>query len=78
MSARPAFHANVLIYDEYESSPMQDGSLIAAVDLGSNSFRMEIGRLDHGSVFRVDYLKETVRQGAGLDEQRLGHLGALR
>ncbi|MBS7806688.1 Ppx/GppA family phosphatase [Variovorax sp. PCZ-1] len=49
---------------------MQDGSLIAAVDLGSNSFRMEIGRLDHGSVFRVDYLKETVRQGGGLDEQR--------
>ncbi len=49
---------------------MQEGSLIAAVDLGSNSFRMEVGRVDHGSILRVDYLKETVRQGGGLDEQR--------
>ena len=49
---------------------MHDGSLIAAVDLGSNSFRMEVGRLDHGSILRVDYLKETVRQGGGLDDQR--------
>ncbi|MEH3086787.1 MAG: Ppx/GppA phosphatase family protein [Xylophilus ampelinus] len=43
--------------------------LLAAVDLGSNSFRLEIGRLDHGRIQRVDYLKETVRQGNGLDER---------
>lgn len=49
---------------------MQNGSLLAAVDLGSNSFRLEIGRLDHGQVQRVEYLKETVRQGNGLDEAR--------
>jgi exopolyphosphatase / guanosine-5'-triphosphate,3'-diphosphate pyrophosphatase len=49
---------------------MQDGSLIAAVDLGSNSFRLEIGRLDFGQIRRVEYLKETVRQGNGLDEAR--------
>ena len=49
---------------------MQDGLLLAAVDLGSNSFRLEIGRHDHGQVRRVEYLKETVRQGSGLDEQR--------
>ena len=49
---------------------MQNGSLLAAVDLGSNSFRLEIGRLDHGQVRRVEYLKETVRQGNGLDEAR--------
>jgi exopolyphosphatase / guanosine-5'-triphosphate,3'-diphosphate pyrophosphatase len=53
---------------------MQNGQLVAAVDLGSNSFRMEIGRLDHERIVRVDYLKETVRQGAGLDEER--HLTA--
>lgn len=47
---------------------MQDGSLLAAVDLGSNSFRLEIGRLEHGQVQRVEYLKETVRLGNGLDE----------
>jgi len=49
---------------------MDNGTLLAAVDLGSNSFRLEIGRLDHGQIQRVEYLKETVRQGAGLDEAR--------
>lgn len=49
---------------------MHDGTLLAAVDLGSNSFRLEIGRFEHGHVQRVEYLKETVRQGSGLDEDR--------
>ena len=49
---------------------MQNGTLLAAVDLGSNSFRLEIGRFDHGQIQRVEYLKETVRQGNGLDEAR--------
>ncbi|WP_019373657.1 Ppx/GppA family phosphatase, partial [Melaminivora alkalimesophila] len=49
---------------------MQDGTLLAAVDLGSNSFRLEIGRLDHGLIHRVEYRKETVRQGGDLDEER--------
>ena len=46
---------------------MHHGTLLAAVDLGSNSFRLEIGRLEHGQLQRVEYLKETVRQGNGLD-----------
>ena len=45
-------------------------TLLAAVDLGSNSFRLEIGRIVHGHIQRVDYLKETVRQGGDLDEER--------
>ena len=49
---------------------MQNGTLLAAVDLGSNSFRLEIGRLDHGQINRTEYLKETVRQGNGLDGDR--------
>jgi exopolyphosphatase/guanosine-5'-triphosphate,3'-diphosphate pyrophosphatase len=49
---------------------MQNGTLLAAVDLGSNSFRLEIGRFDLGQVQRLEYLKETVRQGNGLDEAR--------
>jgi len=49
---------------------MQSGNRLAAVDLGSNSFRLEIGRLDHGEFRRTEYLKETVRQGGGLDENR--------
>ena len=49
---------------------MQNGLLLAAVDLGSNSFRLEIGRFDHGRIHRTQYLKETVRQGNGLDADR--------
>ena len=49
---------------------MKNGSLLAAIDLGSNSYRLEIGRHDHGVIQRVEYLKETVRQGGGLDEAR--------
>lgn len=45
-------------------------TLLAAVDLGSNSFRLEIGRYENGLIQRVDYLKEPVRQGADLDEDR--------
>ena len=41
---------------------------LAAVDLGSNSFRVEIGRVDGSHIARVGYWKETVRLAAGLDE----------
>ena len=49
---------------------MNTGNRLAAVDLGSNSFRLEIGQVDHGEFRRSEYLKETVRQGGGLDEDR--------
>jgi exopolyphosphatase/guanosine-5'-triphosphate,3'-diphosphate pyrophosphatase len=49
---------------------MKNGTRLAAVDLGSNSFRLEIGQLDHGQIHRTEYLKETVRQGNGLDSDR--------
>jgi exopolyphosphatase/guanosine-5'-triphosphate,3'-diphosphate pyrophosphatase len=54
----------------YAGPRMDQGTPLAAVDLGSNSFRLEIGRLDHGQIHRVEYLKETVRLGGGLDESR--------
>ncbi len=41
---------------------------LAAIDLGSNSFRLEIGHLPAGRYRRIDYLKEMVRLGAGLDD----------
>lgn len=48
-------------------------SLLAAVDMGSNSFRLEIGEVARGGRYRrIDYLKETVRLGGGLDDN--GHL----
>jgi exopolyphosphatase/guanosine-5'-triphosphate,3'-diphosphate pyrophosphatase len=40
---------------------------LAAVDMGSNSFRLEIGQVQDGRYRRHLYLKETVRLGAGLD-----------
>jgi exopolyphosphatase/guanosine-5'-triphosphate,3'-diphosphate pyrophosphatase len=49
---------------------MQNGTRLAAVDLGSNSYRLEIGQVDHGQIHRAEYLKETVRQGNGLDSDR--------
>jgi len=56
-----------------------DGQSIAAIDLGSNSFRLEIGRVAHGQVERVEYLKEMVRLGAGLDgEGRLSSAAMQR
>lgn len=55
MPVRPAAH------------PTEAPPLLAAVDMGSNSFRLEIARLEHGRYRRVEYLKETVRLGAGLD-----------
>jgi exopolyphosphatase/guanosine-5'-triphosphate,3'-diphosphate pyrophosphatase len=49
-----------------ESLPSPDAPL-AGIDIGSNSFRLEIARLPRGRYERIDYIKETVRLGAGLD-----------
>jgi len=49
---------------------MQNGTRLAAVDIGSNSFRLEIGQVDHGQIRRSEYHKETVRLGNGLDSAR--------
>jgi len=42
--------------------------VIAAVDLGSNSFHMVVARLSHGQLVILDRLREPVRLAAGLDE----------
>lgn len=41
-------------------------SVIATVDLGSNSFRLQVSRVVEDQLFTLDSLKETVRLGAGL------------
>jgi exopolyphosphatase/guanosine-5'-triphosphate,3'-diphosphate pyrophosphatase len=58
-------------------------ALLAALDLGSNSFRLVIGRVEPsplGEQIRpVDELKETVRLGAGLNEDgTLAHAAQTR
>jgi exopolyphosphatase / guanosine-5'-triphosphate,3'-diphosphate pyrophosphatase len=50
--------------------PAPDAPL-AAIDMGSNSFRLEIAQFVRGSYRRIVYLKETVRLGAGLDADGL-------
>jgi exopolyphosphatase/guanosine-5'-triphosphate,3'-diphosphate pyrophosphatase len=43
-------------------------STLAVVDLGSNSFRLEVGRVEGDQIFRLDTWRETIRFGAGMDE----------
>jgi exopolyphosphatase/guanosine-5'-triphosphate,3'-diphosphate pyrophosphatase len=49
--------------------------VIAAVDLGSNSFHMIVGELRHGQLAIIDRLRETVRLAEGLSED--GTLGTM-
>ena len=42
---------------------------LAAIDLGSNSFRLEIGRVEGRDFISEEYCKEGVRLAAGLDAQ---------
>ncbi|MDQ8037116.1 MAG: exopolyphosphatase [Pedobacter sp.] len=50
-------------------SATTDEGLIAAVDLGSNSFHLAVARLDHGQIRLVTTLSEKVQLAAGLDEK---------
>ncbi len=51
--------------------------LIAAVDLGSNSFRLQVGRVADNQIYLLDGLKEPVRLAAGLDAHRVLNEEAL-
>lgn len=44
---------------------------IAAVDLGSNSFHLEVGRVVYGQIYPLDTLKEPVRLACGLTPDKL-------
>ena len=41
----------------------------AVIDLGSNSFRLEIGHFDGRKLVSDHYVKETVRLAAGFDSR---------
>jgi exopolyphosphatase/guanosine-5'-triphosphate,3'-diphosphate pyrophosphatase len=49
----------------------QQQSILAAVDLGSNSFRLQVARVDHEQIYLLDGLREPVRLAAGLTETKL-------
>ena len=42
---------------------------LAAIDMGSNSFRLEIARLRGADYKSLAYWKEPIRLGAGLDAE---------
>ncbi|TBU97098.1 exopolyphosphatase [Phytopseudomonas dryadis] len=44
--------------------------LIAAIDLGSNSFHMVLAKADHGEIRILERLGDKVQLAAGIDEQR--------
>lgn len=52
-------------------STLDPGGPLAAIDLGSNSFRLEIAQVREDGYKRIDYLKETVRLGGGLTAEGL-------
>ena len=58
--------------------PPLPAPLLATIDLGSNSFRLEISRCADGHTERLHYLKEIVRQGNGLDADGNLSLDALQ
>ncbi|MFZ2161462.1 MAG: exopolyphosphatase [Sideroxyarcus sp.] len=49
---------------------MQQQSILAAVDLGSNSFRLQIARVENDQLYMLDGLREAVRLAAGLTEDK--------
>ena len=46
-------------------------STLAAVDLGSNSFRLQVARVAADQIYPLDSLKETVRLAAGLTDSKM-------
>ena len=60
--------ATVLNLGLEEARTSEHSEVMAAVDLGSNSFHMIVARLHHGQFAIIDRLKEMVRLAAGLQE----------
>ena len=48
------------------ATSISDGDLIAAVDIGSNSFHLIVARYEHGGLRQIDRLRDSVRMAAGL------------
>ncbi len=47
---------------------LPEEELLAAIDMGSNSFHLAVARLDHGEVRKVASMSEKVQLAAGLDQ----------
>ena len=49
---------------------MQQQPLLAAVDLGSNSFRLQVARVENDQLYMLDSLREPVRLASGLNSAK--------
>nr|WP_232503529.1 exopolyphosphatase [Pseudogulbenkiania sp. NH8B] len=52
------------------TSPTPPHDVLATVDLGSNSFRLQVSRVVEDQLYTLDTLKDTVRLGAGLNDDK--------
>lgn len=50
-------------------SPAASPEMLAAIDMGSNSFHMVVARVVHGEIRTVEKMGEKVQLGAGLDQK---------
>ena len=57
--------------NDAQNDELTDGSLLAAVDLGSNSFHLIIARIEHGEIRPTQALSEKVQLAAGLEDRQL-------
>lgn len=64
--------------DTQALEPIAEGSLLAAIDLGSNSFHLVIARVEHGEIRPVETLGEKVQLGAGFEDELLSTDAMLR
>ena len=51
-------------------SKSKNPSLIAAIDLGSNSFHMVVAKAQNGEIRILERLGDKVQLAAGIDEER--------
>ena len=58
-----------MVLPDAQQRPGGPAEVIAAVDLGSNSFHMVVARNQHGEPSIVDRLREMVRLASGLDDK---------
>jgi exopolyphosphatase / guanosine-5'-triphosphate,3'-diphosphate pyrophosphatase len=62
---------NAKYWSKGDTTSVQQQSMLAAVDLGSNSFRLQIARVENNQLYMLDNLREPVRLAIGLTADKL-------
>jgi exopolyphosphatase/guanosine-5'-triphosphate,3'-diphosphate pyrophosphatase len=60
-------HAAIL-QDQPAGQDIPDGAILAAIDMGSNSFHLIVAKIEHNEMRPVETLSEKVQLGAGLKD----------